>query len=78
MGVCGGPVGPRGAPVGPHGANSLCLTIADRAFVKTIKFVSNTTFKYHFPIPVNSNQKKVKYRYDTGKTTALALGKISK
>ena len=27
----------------------------------------HTTFKYHFPIPLNFNQKNVKYRYDTGK-----------
>ena len=30
-----------------------------------------TTFKYHLPIPLKNNQKKTKYRYDTGKSSTL-------
>lgn len=32
---------------------------------------SNTTSQIPIPIPLKNNQKKVKYQYDTGKSTAL-------
>ena len=67
MGVCGGPVGPRGA-------KSLCLTLSDRAFREN----NQVCLKYHFqipiPIPPEHNQKKVKYRYGTGKCRTLPRG----
>ena len=61
-------------------ANFFCLrqaknivpeTVRDGALAAEIKIKPYTTFTYHFPIPLQNNQKKVKYRYDTGKYCTL-------
>ena len=67
VGPHGGLWGARGAPWGPWGQKSICLTLSDRAFRENNQVCLEYHFQIPIPIPAKNNQKKLKYRYDTGK-----------
>ena len=49
----------------------MCRSKSKEVAGQEIKKV-HTTFKYHIPIPLQINQRKLAYRYYTGKSPTLA------